>query len=201
MSPAEKIALMRSMFDTAVSTAHPDNFIGEVVEKTMQALPEGRVFVTGFGKASAVMAHAFEAAAPDKLKAKMEGMVVVPDGHGSDCENIQIIEAGHPVPDERGLKAAEQIIQTARQLGQTDLMVVLVSGGGSSLFCLPHQAIGFQVKQHITTQLLHNGAPIDAMNCVRKHLSAGTGGQLAAAAIRQKLSALLYLMCQVIIRL
>ena len=186
MSPAEKIALMRAMFDAAVSAAHPDNFIGEVVEKTVQALPEGRVFVTGFGKASAVMAHAFEAAAPDSLKAKMEGMVIVPDGHGSECEHIQIIEAAHPVPDERGLKAAEQIIQTARQLGQDDLMVVLVSGGGSSLFCLPHQAIGFQVKQDITTQLLHNGAPIDAMNCVRKHLSAGKGGQLAAAAYPAK---------------
>ena len=186
MSPAEKIALMRAMFDTAVSAAHPDNFIGEAVEKTVQALPEGRVFVTGFGKASAVMARAFEAAAPDRLKAKMEGMVIVPDGHGSECEHIQIIEAAHPVPDERGLKAAEQIIQTARQLGQDDLMVVLVSGGGSSLFCLPHRAIGFQVKQDITTQLLHNGAPIDAMNCVRKHLSAGKGGQLAAAAYPAK---------------
>jgi len=182
MSSVEKIALMKAMYEAAVQAAHPENFMGDAVQKTLQSLPKGRVFVTGFGKASAVMASAFEKAAPPALKSRLAGMVIVPDGHDSPTDHIQIIQAAHPVSDNRGLQAARQIFKTASQLGKDDIMVVLVSGGGSSLFCLPHPAIGFQVKQDITTQLLVKGAPIDAMNCVRKHLSAGKGGQLAAAA-------------------
>jgi len=182
MSSVEKIALMKAMYEAAVQAAQAEHFIAEAVQKTLESLPKGRVFVTGFGKASAVMASAFEKAAPPELKSRLEGMVIVPDGHNSPTRHVQIIQAAHPVPDDRGLHAARQIFETASQLGKDDIMVVLVSGGGSSLFCLPHPAIGFQVKQDITTQLLVKGAPIDAMNCVRKHLSAGKGGQLAVAA-------------------
>ena len=171
MSPDEKITLMKAMFDEAVQTAHPENFTAAAVARTLEVASAERIFVTGFGKASAVMASAFESAAPPELLARVEGMVIVPDGHSSPCEQIKIVEAAHPVPDQRGLQAAAKIIETASDLGDNDLMVVLVSGGGSSLFCLPHPSVGFQAKQKITVQLLRAGAPIDEMNCVRKHLS------------------------------
>lgn len=186
MSPDEKINLMKAMFDAAVQTAHPENFIAAAVAETLVAAPTGRIFVTGFGKASAVMASAFEAAAPTELRARLEGLVIVPDGHSSPCMQIEIIEAAHPVPDQRGLQAAAKILEAASHLGDNDLMVVLVSGGGSSLFCLPHPNISFQTKQDITGQLLKAGAPIDEINCVRKHLSMVKGGQLASAAYPAK---------------
>ena len=186
MSPDEKITLMKAMFDEAVQTAHPENFTAAAMARTLEVAPAGRIFVTGFGKASAVMASAFESAAPPELLARVEGMVIVPDGHSSPCEQIKIVEAAHPAPDQRGLQAAAKIIETASDLGDNDLMVVLVSGGGSSLFCLPHPSVGFQAKQKITVQLLRAGAPIDEMNCVRKHLSMVKGGQLAGAAYPAK---------------
>ena len=144
MSPDEKINLMKAMFDAAVQTAHPENFTAAAVARTLEVAPTGRIFVTGFGKASAVMASAFEAAAPPELLARLEGMVIVPDGYSSPSAQIKIVEAAHPVPDQRGLQAAAKIIETASDLGDDDLMVVLVSGGGSSLFCLPHSSVGFQ---------------------------------------------------------
>ena len=186
MSPDEKINLMKAMFDAAVQTAHPENFTAAAVARTLEIAPTGRIFVTGFGKASAVMASAFEAAAPPELLARLEGMVIVPDGHSSPSAQLKIVEAAHPVPDQRGLQAAAKIIETASDLGDDDLMVVLVSGGGSCLFCLPHPSVGFQTKQDITGQLLRAGAPIDEMNCVRKHLSMVKGGQLAGAAYPAK---------------
>ena len=109
MSSVEKIALMKAMYQAAVQAAHPENFIGDAVQKTLQSLPKGRVFVTGFGKASAVMASAFEDAAPPALKPRLEGMVIVPDGHDSPTNHIRIIQAAHPVPDDRGLHAARPI--------------------------------------------------------------------------------------------
>ena len=126
MSSVEKIALMKAMYQAAVQAAHPENFIGDAVQKTLQSLPKGRVFVTGFGKASAVMASAFEDAAPPALKSRLEGMVIVPDGHDSPTDHIQIIQAAHPVPDNRGLHAARQIFEVASQLGKDDIMVVLL---------------------------------------------------------------------------
>ena len=182
MSSSEKIALMKHMFAAAVEAANPENFMADAVRQILQTPYEGKIFVTGFGKASAVMAHAFEAALPKAQQDRLEGMVIVPDGHGVSCQTIKIIEASHPVPDSRGLNAASQIMERAQKLQETDLMIVLISGGGSSLFCVPHPDLGFSEKQDITTQLLRNGAPIDAMNCVRKHLSAGKGGRLAVAA-------------------
>ncbi len=186
MSPDEKINLMKTMFDAAVQTALPKNFIATAVARTLEVVPAGRILVTGFGKASAEMANAFEAAVPPDLLARLEGMVIVPDGHNSPCEQIKIVEAAHPVPDRRGLQAAASIIEASSNLGDNDLMVVFVSGGGSSLFCLPHPSVGFQTKQEITGQLLRAGAPIDEMNCVRKHLSIVKGGQLAGAAYPAK---------------
>jgi len=173
---------MRQMFEAAVACAHPDQFMAAAVERWLPQTDKGRIFVTGFGKASAVMARAFEQAVPANIRKRIDGMVIVPDGHEESCDIIEIISAAHPVPDARGLAAAENIMAAAHSLDSDDLMIVLVSGGGSSLFCLPHEAVGFARKQEITGQLLRGGAPIDEMNCVRKHLSAGKGGQLAAAA-------------------
>ena len=111
MSSVKKIALMKAMYDAAVQAAQAEHFIAEAVRKTLQSLPKGRVFVTGFGKASAVMASAFEKAAPPELKSRLEGMVIVPDGHDSPTRHIQIIEAAHPVPDDRGLKQPARFLR------------------------------------------------------------------------------------------
>ncbi len=182
MSSQEKINLMKQMYHAAVQSAHPENFMAKAISDHLPANKTGRIFVTGFGKASAVMAKAFEDVMPEQMRQRLEGMIIVPDGHEEECRFIKICSAAHPVPDERGRKAAQQIMDIAKSLDEADLMVVLVSGGGSSLFCVPHETVGFTLKQDITQQLLKNGAPIDAMNCVRKHLSAGKGGQLAKAA-------------------
>ena len=91
MSSVEKIALMKAMYEAAVQAAQAEHFIDEAVQKTLESLPKGRVFVTGFGKASAVMASAFERAAPPELKSRLEGMVIVPDGHNSPTRHVQII--------------------------------------------------------------------------------------------------------------
>ena len=116
MSSVEKIALMKAMYDAAVQAAQAEHFIAEAVQKTLETLPKGRVFVTGFGKASAVMASALKSGTA-RVEIPLEGMVIVPDGHDSPTRHVQIIQAAHPVPDDRGLHAARQIFETASQLG------------------------------------------------------------------------------------
>ena len=182
MSSAEKGNLMRAMFARAVQAADPNQFMPEAIQSLLPETLDGRLFITGFGKASAVMARAAEIHLPEGLRSGCSGEVIVPDGHEDACAALTITSAAHPVPDQRGRAAAARILTKARSLGADDLMLVLVSGGGSSLFCLPHDAITLDEKQQITTALLAAGAPIDEMNCVRKHLSAVKGGHLAAAA-------------------
>ena len=182
MSSAEKGNLMRAMFAAAVAAAHPDQFMPEAVQRLLPPYLDGRLFITGFGKASAVMARAAEDHLPAGLNADYSGEVIVPDGHEEACKAITITSASHPVPDPRGADAAARILSHAHSLNAGDLMLVLVSGGGSSLFCLPHPSISLAEKQHVTARLLAAGAPIDQMNCVRKHLSRVKGGHLAAAA-------------------
>ena len=181
LSP-EKGNLMRAMFDRAVEAAHPDRFMPEAIANLLPDRLSGRLFVTGFGKASALMARAVEDHLPAALRPACFGEVIVPDGHEEGCQTLTITSASHPVPDARGAAAARRILDTATGLGRDDLMLVLVSGGGSSLLCLPHPSITLDLKQQITSALLAAGAPIDQMNCVRKHLSAVKGGHLAAAA-------------------
>ena len=190
MSSAEKGNLMHAMFKSAVAAADPDQFMPEAIRSRLPDHLAGRLFVTGFGKASAVMARAAEAHLPEALCADYSGEVIVPDGHEQGCQGITITSASHPVPDARGHAAAGRILAEARSLGADDLMLVLVSGGGSSLFCLPHAAITLDEKQQITSRLLAAGAPIDEMNCVRKHLSVVKGGHLAAAAYPARTMAL-----------
>ncbi|MCK6492938.1 MAG: glycerate kinase [Nitrospira sp.] len=137
-----------------------------------------RVVVVGAGKASARMAQALEGRVGRRIEA---GLVVVKDGHGAPTERIRIVEAGHPVPDARGQEAARQVLELVRTLNRDDLLIVLLSGGASSLLPAPAAGLTLEDKQQTTKLLLRSGATIQEMNAVRKHLSLVKGGQLAAA--------------------
>ena len=137
-----------------------------------------RIVAIGAGKASARMAQALEHVLGTSLE---NGLVVVKYGHGATTKTIQILEAGHPVPDQQGLTAARRLLDVAKALTEKDLLIVLLSGGASSLLPAPVNGLTLQDKQHTTQLLLRSGATIQEMNTVRKHLSSLKGGQLAAA--------------------
>ncbi len=162
------------MFDAAVAAALPER----VIAAHLPAPPRGRTVVVGAGKASAAMARAVEAAWPGPL----DGLVVTRYGHAVPCERVEIVEAAHPVPDEAGEQAARRILSLVQGLGPDDLVIALISGGGSSLLSLPAPGLTLADKQAVNRALLRSGAHIGEMNCVRKHLSAIKGGRLAAAA-------------------
>jgi glycerate 2-kinase len=164
---------LRSLFDTAVAAAAPEN----CMRTWVPAKPGGRVIVIGAGKAAASMAKELE----HQWSGPLEGSIIVPYGHGADCRWIKVIEASHPVPDEAGVAAAAEILENVSNLSADDTVVCLISGGGSSLLCLPAQGVSLVEKQGITSQLLEAGAAIHEINCVRKKLSAIKGGKLAAA--------------------
>lgn len=166
-------ALLRRMFDAAIAAAQPSLTLA----RHLPERPTGRTIVIGAGKASAAMAQAFEAAWPWPL----EGMVVTRYGHAVPCERIEIVEASHPVPDAAGHEAARRMLELVSGLTEDDLVVSLISGGGSSLLPLPLAGISLDDKQAINRALLKSGATITEMNCVRRHLSAIKGGRLAAA--------------------
>ena len=176
-------ALLQKMFDAAVAAADPQ----KVVPAHLPARPKGRTVVVGAGKASAAMAKAVEDAWPGPL----EGLVVTRYGHGVPCRRIEIVEAAHPVPDAEGEDAARRILDLVSGLGEDDLVLALISGGGSALLALPAPGLTLADKQAINKALLRSGASIDEMNCVRKHLSAVKGGRLAAAAYPARLVTLL----------
>jgi hydroxypyruvate reductase len=146
--------------------------VGRISQK-----PSGRIVIVGAGKAAASMAHEVVRAWGDDL----EGLVIVPYGHALGCGDIEVIEAAHPVPDASGVAAARRMLELVSGLRETDTVVCLVSGGGSSLLTLPAPWLTLHEKQHITSQLLGSGATIREINCVRKKLSAIKGGKLAAA--------------------
>ena len=164
---------LRSLFDTAVAAATPEN----CMRAWVPAKPAGRVIIIGAGKAAASMAKELE----DQWPGPLEGRVIVPYGHGADCRWIEVIEASHPVPDEAGVAAAADILESVSKLSADDTVVCLISGGGSSLLCLPADGVSLDEKQSITSQLLNAGAAIHEINCVRKKLSAIKGCKLAAA--------------------
>jgi glycerate 2-kinase len=166
--------LLRAMFDAAVAAAAPSLRIPAF----LPAPPKGRTIVIGAGKASAAMAKAVE----DHWDGPLEGLVVTRYGHGVPCSRIEIVEAAHPVPDARGRDAARRILDMVQGLTEDDLVLALISGGGSALLSLPAPPLAFEDKQAVNRALLASGASIDEMNCVRKHLSAIKGGRLAAAA-------------------
>lgn len=139
--------------------------------------PNGRTIVVGAGKGAAEMARVVEAHWPGQL----EGMVVTRYGHKVPCERIEVIEAAHPVPDAAGEQAARRILASIQGLTANDLVLCLISGGGSSLLALPAEGVTLADKQALNKALLNSGATIADMNCVRKHLSAIKGGRLALA--------------------
>jgi glycerate 2-kinase len=162
------------MFEAALSACDP----ATCVPAYLPAPPKGRTVVVGAGKAAAAMAHAVEQNWPGPLS----GLVVTRYGHGVPCERIEVVEASHPVPDAAGQRAAERILASVQGLGPDDLLLCLISGGGSALLTLAAPGLTLADKQQVNKALLRCGATISEMNCVRKHLSAIKGGRLAAAA-------------------
>lgn len=174
MSSPSRTDLLEQLFRTAVSSADPS----KIVAPHLPPPPAGRTIVLGAGKASAAMARAVE----ETWSGPLEGVVVTPYGHSVPCEHVEIVEAGHPVPDEAGHHAATQILRLARSAGPDDLVLCLISGGGSALLSLPAPSLTLDDKRAVNKMLLRSGATIDEMNCVRKHLSLIKGGRLALAA-------------------
>jgi glycerate 2-kinase len=174
---------LRRMFDAAVAAAMPSR----CVPAHLPEPPSGRTIVIGAGKASAAMAAAVEA----HWQGDLSGLVVTRYDHAVPCRRIEIVEAAHPVPDAAGEAAARRILDLVQGLGPDDLVLALVSGGGSSLLALPAPGLTLDDKQAVNKALLRSGASIDEMNCVRKHLSAIKGGRLAAAAHPARLVALM----------
>ncbi len=166
-------SFLRSLFDAAVSAADPVKTIAAYLPPP----PKGRTVVIGAGKASAEMARAFEL----HWKAPLSGLVVTRYGHGAATREIEILEASHPVPDRAGADAAARILASVRGLTADDLVIALISGGGSSLLPMPIDGLTLADKQSVNKALLRSGATISEMNCVRRHLSAIKGGRLAAA--------------------
>ena len=167
--------LLRAAFDAAIASAQP----ARVLAAHLPAPPTGRCIVVGAGKAAASMAAAVEAAWPDVA---LTGLVVTRRGHAVPTRRIEVVEATHPLPDAAGETAARRILELAQSAGPDDLVLALISGGGSALLSLPAPGITLADKQHITRALLRSGAPIDEMNRVRQALSAIKGGRLARAA-------------------
>lgn len=172
MTDPEK--LLRAMFQAAVEAALPEKSI----PRFMPSKPKGRTIVVGAGKASAAMAKVFE----EHWDAPLEGMIVTRYGHGAATRRIRVVEAAHPVPDAAGAAAAAEMLASVQGLTQDDLVVALISGGGSALLSLAADGISADDKRVVNKALLASGAPIHEMNCLRKHLSRIKGGRLAAAA-------------------
>jgi len=161
------------MFDAAIASAQP----AVCIPPHLPMAPRGRVVVVGAGKASAAMARAVEENWPGPLS----GVVVTRYGYAVSCKRIEILEAAHPVPDASGLRAAQAILERVRGLSADDLVLCLISGGGSALMPLPAEGLTLEQKQAVNRALLASGATISEMNCVRRHLSGIKGGRLAAA--------------------
>ena len=176
-------ALLLSMFDAAINAAQS----ARCLPPHLPAAPKGRTIVVGAGKASAAMAKAFEDHWPDELS----GLVVTRYGYAVPCKRIEIVEAAHPVPDAAGLAAAKRILTCVSGLTADDLVVSLISGGGSALLAVPAEGLTLDDKQTVSRALLKSGATISEMNCVRRHLSAVKGGRLAAACDPAKVVTLL----------
>ena len=167
------------MFDAAIGAASPKLRIAPFLPPP----PKGRTIVIGAGKASAAMAKALE----DLWPGPLSGLVVTRYGHAVACDRIEIVEASHPVPDENGHRAAQRMMNLVAGLGPDDLVLALISGGGSSLLSLPAPGLSLEDKQTVNAALLRSGASIGEMNIVRKHLSAIKGGRLASAAYPARL--------------
>ncbi len=165
---------LAGLFDAGVKAADPE----AALRAHLPARPRGRTVVIGAGKGAAQLAQAFERL----WDAPLEGTIVTRYGYAAPCERIRVLEAAHPVPDEAGLAAGEALLSAVRGLGPDDLVVALVCGGGSALLPAPPEGLTLADEQALNTALLASGAPIGAMNAIRKHVSRIKGGRLAAAA-------------------
>src|SRR5258708_2816680 len=161
------------MFDAAIASAQP----AICIPPHLPDAPRGRIIVVGAGKASAAMAPAVET----NWHGPLSGLVVTRYGYAGPRTPIEIVEAAHPVPDAAGMRAAERMLELVANLREDDLVLCLISGGGSALLPLPAQGLTLDLKQGVSRALLASGASISEMNCVRRHLSAIKGGRLAAA--------------------
>jgi glycerate 2-kinase len=178
--------LLRAIFDAAVAAAHPD----VVLAAHLRPVPKGRVICLAAGKAAAAMSAAAERHYLDELglaPSRLTGLATTRHGHGVPTRRIKVIEAGHPVPDEAGLRGAEESLRLAEGANADDLLLVLLSGGGSANWIAPVEGVSFAQKQQVTRALLRSGAPIGEVNTVRKHLSRIKGGRLARAGRRAEI--------------
>jgi len=181
----DRRALLRRLFDAAIAAAQPARCLPPHLPAP--PAPGGRTIVIGAGKASAAMARALE----DHWPGPLEGLVVTRYGYEVPCRRIEIVQAAHPVPDAAGLQATERIRSLVSGLTPDDLVIALISGGGSSLLVAPGPGLTLADKQAVNQALLASGATISEMNCVRRHLSAVKGGRLAAACHPARLVTLL----------
>ncbi|MCV6576642.1 MAG: glycerate kinase [Cohaesibacter sp.] len=165
---------LKDMFDVAVRAADPSRSLAAF----LPSRPKGRVIVVGAGKGAAQLARAFETL----WEAPVEGAVVTRYGYAMDCEHIEVIEAAHPVPDDKGLAASRHLLGLVSDLREEDLVVALICGGASALLPCPPDGVSLADEQAMNEALLASGAPISAMNVVRKHVSMIKGGRLAKAA-------------------
>jgi len=180
MTPVE---LLKAMFQAAVEAALPSI----CVPAHLPPRPKGRTVIIGAGKASGAMAKALE----DSWAGPLDGLVVTRYGYRVPTERLEVVEAAHPVPDAAGRDAARRIVELVQGLTKDDLVLCLISGGGSALLALPADGVTLEDKQAVNKALLKSGATISEMNTVRKHLSAIKGGRLAAAASPAKVVALM----------
>ncbi|HTD04538.1 glycerate kinase [Undibacterium sp.] len=173
MTIAHPKQFLRDLYNTAVDAVSAQ----KCLPAFLPAPPKGRTLVIGAGKGAAAMAKVVE----DHWQGELSGLVVTRYGHGAACRRIEVVEAAHPVPDAAGQQAAARILHMVQGLSEDDLVLCLISGGGSALLALPAEGITLEQKQAINKALLKSGAAISEMNCVRKHLSAIKGGRLGLA--------------------
>lgn len=174
MAATDPRKFLLDLYSSAVEAVSPQKCLPAFLPKPS---PNGRTLVIGAGKGAAAMAKVVE----DHWEGDISGLVVTRYGHGADCKRIEVVEAAHPVPDAAGRQAAGRIMEMVQGLNENDLVLCLISGGGSALLALPADSITLEQKQAINKALLRSGATISEMNCVRKHLSAIKGGRLALA--------------------
>jgi hydroxypyruvate reductase len=176
--------LLLDLYSAAIGAVHPRNLVQDYLPPPPA---NGRTLVIGAGKGAAAMAEAVE----KHWQGPLSGLVVTRYGHGAETRQIEVVEASHPVPDDAGQKAAARILDMVQGLSENDLVLCLISGGGSALLALPAEGISLAEKQALNKALLKSGATIGEMNCVRKHLSAIKGGRLALACGKARVVTLL----------
>ncbi|MBO9479145.1 glycerate kinase [Shimia sp. R11_0] len=173
---------LTSLFEAAVAAADPY----QALQPHMPSPPKGRTVVVGAGKGAAQLARAFETLWQEAGHGPLSGVVVTRYGYATPCAHIKVLEAAHPVPDEAGLDASHALFDAVDGLGPDDLVVALMCGGGSSLLPCPPKGLTLEDEQTMNAALLASGAPISAMNAIRKHVSGIKGGRLALAAFPAK---------------